>query len=77
VLYNLETAEELCELRGNASAIVDVVFSQVGGERECLLGWVSRPGCNMLACGSTPGAFKRADVGDYNTSTTRATMYVD
>jgi hypothetical protein len=30
VLYNLETAEELCELRGNASAIVDVVFSQVG-----------------------------------------------
>lgn len=30
LLYNLETAEELCELRGNASAIVDVVFSQVG-----------------------------------------------
>ncbi|KAL6745453.1 quinon protein alcohol dehydrogenase-like superfamily, partial [Haematococcus lacustris] len=28
VLYNLESAEELCELRNNASSVVEVMFSQ-------------------------------------------------
>lgn len=29
ILYNLETAEKLVELRGNASPLTSVVFSQV------------------------------------------------